>query len=129
MSISDERVVAAVQQAYDEYIEFLRGMQKHLRLRLGNINKAERAFIKKEGILLKVHFEIVYVPAGDILECDTLILDSFDQVFDVKNVSCDCCRENKTEDVMKNIVSQKIIIALRACFHYRHAWFNLLYLK
>lgn len=95
---NEERAVAAVHIAYDEYTTFLQGIINDLRLRLGVINKAEKEILEHEGILYKINFEIVYVPAGDTMDCNALILENLAKAFDVKNVSCDCCQDpsNKT---------------------------------
>lgn len=92
LNISEERVVVAVQLAYDEYLEFLKGIME-IDLRLGEINRAESNVIEHEGTLLNINFKIVYVPSGDKMDCNTTVLESLAKVFEVKNVACDCCPE------------------------------------
>lgn len=101
LSTSEERVVAAVNLAYNHYRKFLVGIMDDLRL--GEINKAESENVEHKGTLLKIKFEIEYVPAGDIIECNTIVLENLTKALEVKNVSCDCCKDEASE--MKNVIT------------------------
>lgn len=101
LSTSEERVVAAVNLAYNEYISFLVGIMDDLRL--GEINKAESENVEHKGTLLSIKFEIEYIPAGDTMECNTVVLENFAEALEVKNVTCDCCKEEDSE--MKNVIT------------------------
>lgn len=124
VSTNEERIVAAVHTAFNEYTTFLHGIIKDLHLSLGVINKAEKEILEYEGTLYKTNFEIVYIPAGDTMDCNALILENFAQAFDVKNVSCDCCQDpSKKTNVMKFHIIYTT--AITACFHYRYGWLHL----
>lgn len=105
VNTNEERVVTAVELAYVEYTEFLEGIMKNLRL--GEIIKAENKIVVHEGILFEINFEIDYVPAGVKMECVTSVLEDLAKVFDVKNVSCDCCVE-KDASKIPNVINHNI---------------------
>lgn len=89
VNTDQERVVVAVQLAYDEYTIFLEGIRKDLSL--GEITKAKSRIVVREGILFIIHFNIDYISAGDKMKCVTIVLENLTKVFDVISVQCDCC--------------------------------------
>lgn len=119
VNINDERVVAAVQSAYEEYMSLLKGIIEDLHL--GAINRAESKIVGHEGTLLHINFEIDYIPNGDKMDCDTIVLESIAKVFEVQNISCDY-REEKDDSKNTNVINIifyiKYLIAIMACFCY-----------
>lgn len=101
VSTSDQRVITAVQFAYNAYAKFLEGIREDIYL--GKINKAEYENVENKGTLFKIKFEIIYIPAEDIMDCDTMVLEDLVQGFDVKNVSCNCCRD-KDDIQVTNVI-------------------------
>lgn len=109
MNPRNERVMTAVQLAYNEYMKYLDKIKYDLRL--GKINNAVSEIIANEGTLFKIKFEIVYKPDGDTMDCNTTVLENFAKAYEVKNVSCDCCQEidgTKVINVMRSCVSQPL---------------------
>lgn len=115
VNTSDERVVAAAQLAYDELLDFIGGTKESFSL--GKINEAESKITENEGTDFLLDFEIYYVPTGGIMDCVGIVQENFTKAFEVKNVSCECCRQ-KDDLETTNVRNSKYIIVIKARFHY-----------
>lgn len=98
---NEQRVTAAVQLAYDVFMEYIEAIKDDFRL--GEINNAETKIIENVGTYFKINFEIGFLPVRDTLDCVTIVLESLDKSYDVINVICDCCLDQDTS-ALSNVI-------------------------
>lgn len=97
----EQRVEAAVQLAYDVFMEYIEAIKDDFRL--GEINTSKTKIIENVGTYFKINFEIGFIPARDTMDCVTIVLENFDKSYEVFSVICDCCLEQDTS-ALSNVI-------------------------